>query len=584
MNPNRWRPAHWPHPSVLIIAAGILITTASWCDFVILARTLELFGNHDGLSGELTEYYRRGQWVVAIALIASGLGGWFLSAAGRNVANLFFHSPEKRFLAAVFLINLTCGLAVQFRLFDNIPHVTDSISHDFQARLMAEGRMFAPRPPCHEAFFQHHVIMTTDGKWFSKYTPGHPLLLAAGYAVNAPFLPVALCHAATPIFLFLLAARFYDKRTARLSALLYTLSPMANLLAGSYMSHTTFLCLALAGSVSLIRLADRLTDSSVSERFYRGALAGFLWGWCVITRPQDAVIAALMVSVACLLHGVTPVMRLVRCTVYSIPGLVIPAGLYLYANLQQYGVPLTIGYGFTQDNVINRVYQASFGLSDQFTLRDALTLAANTLYRFDRAALGWLTTLPLCLITLFRHHLDRRDLALCAAAAIHAGVYFFYDYYGLEFEARYYFNLLPLVLMLLARGMTPSEGLRVHSSSAWPAWLFAMTCHSLLVFWPLVILKHYGPDYEQSSTSLSHDAREAGLVNAVVLIDSSGNEGFRFSSGMIANDPLLSGNIVYARELGDETTRCLQANFPGRSFYRAQRRDNGEGFAFIPVP
>jgi hypothetical protein len=37
-----------------------------------------------------------------------------------------------------------------------------------------------------------------------------------------------------------------------------------------------------------------------------------------------------------------------------------------------------------------------------------------------------------------------------------------------------------------------------------------------------------------------------------------------------ANDPLLQGDVIYARDLGDAQDRKLLPDFPGRSYYRLQ--------------
>lgn len=534
----------------------------------------------NGTPPTLLEYYVQAALISGIAVIIAGVAAIFFPAFPKLASRAIFDLRPMRFDIVVAAASLTVALFVQFALFDNIPHVTDAISHDFQARLLAQGRFYAPRPPCVDAFFQHHFIMTLDGKWFSKYTPGHPVLLMLGYLFHAQLLVVPLCHALTPALLRRIVTRFYEENTARIAAVLFATSPLAILLSASFMSHTTFLFMATAGTWSLVQTHDRSHSSSRIYKAGWGSLAGLCWGWALIIRPQDAAICGLMVVSACLIQGRTALTALLLTGIKSIPGLIPPILLYLLWNHEQYGVLLTVGYGFNQDLVINRVYQASFGLSDNFTLRDAFRLMAHTAYRFDRASLGWPTTALFCLPCLMRR-LDRRDAACAAAIALHMAVYFFYDYYGLEYEARYYFNLLPMAVVLVARSIITLPPL-LNRTGLLVA--FAFTVHSVAHFWPAVVVKAYGRDYEQSSNVLHRDALAAGITNAVVLIDSTGDEEFRYSSGMIKNDPLLASNIVYARNLGTASTECLQANFPDRTFFEASRSPERLHFTFLPLP
>lgn len=567
-----------------VMAFGAFLLIASSLNQILFVLVANVISAGGSISDTLIGYYNRGQWIIGISILVTGAISWLLPNWMNKLEKIFFGVSLRVFGFSLAAICLGMALGTQYLLFDNIPHVTDAISHDFQARLLLEGHVVAPLPPCPDAFFQHHFIMTASGKWFSKYTPGHPVLLAIGYFLNVPFLPVALCHALSAVLFFLLVRRFYSENTGRISAILFTTSPLATLLSASFMSHTSFLFMVLAGTYGLVRSFD-LKDINFNSRAIAWSIfAGFFWGWALITRPQDAAICGLMVIASCLICSPrSSWLNLLATGSKAVVGMIPPLMLYLIWNKQQYGVFLTLGYGFTQDQVIQRVYQATFGLSEHFTFKDALKLMFNTAYRFDRAMLGWPLTIPLCIPALFRHHLDRRDLACVAACAIHAGVYFFYDYYGLEYEARYYFNLLPFAIILLVRSFFSSE---VQQSRSRLAVLFviAMIAHNALNFWPGVIGTTYGKDYEQSTTALHRDALAAGLDHAVVLIDSSGEEAFRFSSGMLYNHPFLRSGIIYARLIDDQTTFCLKTNFSYRIFYSAKRTSPELHFEFTPVP
>lgn len=558
-----------------LLTAGLALLALSGLD-VLMVPCLAKLLTGETLSEPLIDYYRDGQIVLGLTLVLLGITALLVPTGLGRIVSIPWKLQSRNFQALICTTCLACALLIQSLLFDNIPHVTDAISHDFQARLMMLGKVVAPRPPCHEAFFQDHLIMTADGKWFSKYTPGHPVVLFLGYLFRAPALPVPLCHMFSALLIYRLTRRFFDDPTARSVTLLYSISPIAMLLSGSFMSHTSFLCMVLAGTWGLVNTYDSMTlGASSRKQLFWGFFAGFFWGWALITRPQDAAIGGLMVVLTCLAAFKGPWPRLLATGFKALPGLLPPLGLYLFWNQQQYGMLFTIGYGFTQGQAVNRIYQASFGLSENFTIRDAAQLLIHTLYRFDRAALGWPLTLPLCLPAFFRHQLDRRDVAVAIALAVHVVVYFFYNYYGLEFEARYYFNLLPLALVLIVRSCGTGDA---NSTSRVVA--VALMAHTAFAFWPAIILPTYGHDYEQASRAVSRASESSGLSNALVLVESSGDQFFRYSSGMICNDPLLKNNVIYARQLDSSNIQCLKEHFPDRTIYTANSKDVWPGFTF----
>lgn len=548
------------------VAVGAVLVAGAATGWSWMEGLVALVRPGEPLSAAMEAYYRQGQVVMGLSLVVAGL---CVPLLVERLKRRTCHVSRGGLLGTLVAVSLTLTLWAQGRLFENLPHVTDAISHDFQARVVREGRIAAPAPPCPDAFFQHHVLITRDGKWFSKYTPGHPLLLAAGYAMRIPWLPVALCHALTVVALFFLVARHYDEHTARGVALLHAISPMATLLGASFMSHSTFLFLAVSGAALLTRAYDaEASGQSPARRRLWAGLSGFTWGWALITRPHEAVIAAAMVVAALSIAFRGPFRRVWNVGWRCVPGLLPPLLLMLLWNHAQYGVWFAAGYGLTQDPALHRIYQASFGLHDGFTLRDALRLLANTAYRFDRAMLGWPFTILFCLPILLRSRLDRRDAICVVAALLHMAVYFFYDYYGMEYEARYYANLMPLAFVLLVRSALVCAR---RFPIGVPILFAALTAHSAFHFWPRYVLPTYGNAYEEVSRRpqeavdrlLQELDRETKLL---VLMESSPLHRFVYSNGFLRNDPLLEQRVIYAR-YQEETAACLRNRFPDRAVY-----------------
>jgi hypothetical protein len=90
--------------------------------------------------------------------------------------------PLPVILASVFVL-VFCSLFSSF-VFERVPHVNDEIAYLFQAKLFQSGRLYSPSPCGREFFDFPHII--NNGKWYSIYPPGFPLLLVFGLAFRAP--------------------------------------------------------------------------------------------------------------------------------------------------------------------------------------------------------------------------------------------------------------------------------------------------------------------------------------------------------------------------------------------------------------
>src|SRR5262249_3748917 len=61
----------------------------------------------------------------------------------------------------------------------------------------------------------------------------------------------------------------------------------------------------------------------------------------------------------------------------------------------------------------------------------------------------------------------------------------------------------------------------------------------------------------------------AGIYYALVFADvGQSYEWWEYGMVFSANDPLLQGDVIFARDLGDGADRQLVADFSGRAFYR----------------
>ena len=109
------------------------------------------------------------------------------------------------FVTLLALMVLIAASLISWRVLGQVPRIHDDVAQLFQARLFAAGRLFAASPGVPQFFDM--MMMINDGKWYSQYPPGHPLLLALGVLVRAPWLINPLLGALTVVVAYLLGRR-----------------------------------------------------------------------------------------------------------------------------------------------------------------------------------------------------------------------------------------------------------------------------------------------------------------------------------------------------------------------------------------
>ena len=460
-------------------------------------------------------------------------------------------------------------LLVQTLLFQGIPHVTDAISHLFQAHLFALGKLWTPAPPCFEHFFQFNISFMANGQWLTLYPSGHALPLLPALKLHVLPLYGPTCTAASLLACTWIVQRFFGRPFARAFAILFLLSPMTLLIGGSFMSHVSLLFCGSTALVLGIYGIDRHSEQRPSFAIFAGA--GFLMGMGAMIRPQDVVLLMPPIVIGAIweYRRVVPALR--RAIPDLLVGLAIPMAIQLFWNHHIFGSVFALGYGRTNIGSLTRGAVPDFGFTETFTVRDALVQLIWTLSRLNTALLGWPASLPFIGLAFLRWPPDRRDDIGLAAIGLVTAFYFSYGYYAREYEARFYSAFIPLPVVLALRGLQRLDGWL--PPAAVPMLGLLLTLHAFAFYWPRYIVPNDGRDYEQASPIVNRLARQAGLAKARVLIDTRDPNGFRYSSGFIYNDPLLSGEVIYALDLPGKNA-CLFDAFPDRTIYRFRPNDD----------
>ncbi len=125
-----------------------------------------------------------------------------------------------RYLAlALTLAAFAIALHVSVNVLERLPHVQDSLTYLFQAQALAAGELAVPAPPLsgpqETPHFRQEFLLVRDGRWFGKYPPGFPAVLALGVAAGGHWLVNPLLAALTIPAVYALARQLYEPRGRR---------------------------------------------------------------------------------------------------------------------------------------------------------------------------------------------------------------------------------------------------------------------------------------------------------------------------------------------------------------------------------
>ncbi|HEX5416719.1 MAG TPA: glycosyltransferase family 39 protein, partial [Chloroflexota bacterium] len=217
-----------------------------------------------------------------------GGGAAPLAASPRHrVATSLGPVPVSEILALlVALAGLALFLYVADALLERIPHVQDSVAYLFQAKTFALGRLWVATPPDPNSFMHEFIIMK-DGRWFSKYPPGWPMVLALGVVAGAPWIVDPILGALSLYLLYRIGREVYGPTVGLLAAVLGLTAPFLIFLSGSLMAHTSGLFFTLLMVYGVIRLERG------GSRVGWGLVTGAAFGMLFLVRPFSGVLVAL---------------------------------------------------------------------------------------------------------------------------------------------------------------------------------------------------------------------------------------------------------------------------------------------------
>ncbi len=467
-------------------------------------------------------------------------------------------------IAILCLASFLLAVTIAWGVFEAMPHLEDEFANLYQAKVFASGRFIAQAPDHSKSFF---VPFTIDmgGRRFSKYPPGYSLALASGVWIGQPWLVNALAAALGILGVYLLGRDLFGAKTGLLAAVLGVISPMYVILSGTLLSHPITLTALVFFAWAFLRARRPEEPRAVAY----SVAAGALLGWAVITRP----LTALGIGLPFALLGLSDVIRAPRGALPRYALMLIPFGLVL-SILFLYNHAAS---GSAWNNLYTLYWEydtIGFGphlgtAGDGHTMGDALNNTSISLPRFGVVLLGWpsLAGVPLVglvlVLALSWPPRSRTEWALLLPPLALIAAYMLYwttitGIYG----TRYYSEAMPFLWILVARALLKMEK---------RAWLrrTIMVALPLLIAWGILlptIARILDGRGVYGLTRQDRDAITAADIHQALIFVST-IDWTDYASLSWLNEPDLSGDLVFAKDMGVIINAEIMVGFPDRTVY-----------------
>lgn len=448
------------------------------------------------------------------------------------------------FITTIGVASLLLLTAVGQLVLQNFPNSGDEYCYVYQAQTFARGRLGNPPHPLQEFFELLHVA-NRSGTLVTSFPPGWPLLLAGALLVRVPVWIInPLIGAGTLAVLFLLGRRIYDDEVAVAAVLTMMLSSFFIFTSASYFGHT------LAGLLVLLFVYFAL-DAVDEDRAVYGALAGTCLGWAVTTRYYPPLLCAVPVALFAFQKRPRPFRAIAGCAAAGLPFVI----FLLVYNATLTGHPLVL--------TLTGVEPEGEWFPADFPLRGTELL----LGRLGRLLIWTPPVLLFVYLAYLNGSLrDRRTrIVALVFVCLVAGLLPFVGRGGNQYGPRYFYEAFPFLVLVAVAGLFrgPYEAKTVGERR-----LFYLFAVSLVASLPLFV--HHARTERRvilERTDLYRQVEARGVRDAIVFIQTRvGAERSMSPLDLTRNGPDITGNVLYAIDLGDQNRRLMDY-YSGRSYY-----------------
>jgi len=368
-----------------------------------------------------------------------------------------------RFSILLALMTILLSALLSFFVYQRHPHIKDEVAYLYHARYLATGTLAMAVPPVPEAF-NLELFDYDQTRWFCSPPVGWPLLLAVGVWLNADWLVNPLLAGVCVMLTYWLMRELYDRRTARLTALLLAFSPWHALVGMSYMTHSASLTFMLLAAVAA---AQARKTSNLLWSLLSGASVGMV----ALIRPLEGVIVGALVGglIGLWVFGIGGKRLKITAAAAWGFGCALLGTATLYYNYKMTGSPTRFPIMVWADKYFGLNSNAmGFGPErgagwqlDPFPGHGPLDAIINSnlnITTINTELFGWATgSLILIALLIFTHNplkLRKADWLMVALIALVFTAHFFYWFSGgPDFAARYWFLMIVPLVALTVRGL-----------------------------------------------------------------------------------------------------------------------------------
>ena len=480
-----------------------------------------------------------------------------------------------------YFLLICCGVVLiltnifSWVCFQHKPHIDDTVAQLFNARIVAQGRLYGPAPSFPEFFDRNHMIID-NGKWYSQYPPFHSALLALGFLIGTPWLINPLLGALVIIVFYYLGKELYDEKTGRISAMLGTLSPFLLFMSSEYMNHASALLLLSCFILFFFRMIRK-------HSFVSALLAGIFLGLAVNVRPLTALaITTPLIIYSFYLFGRKPLTYFPRLSLMAITS-VIFVGVLLYYNYLTNGNPLTFGYTARWGSDHGLGFGHS-GWGPAHTPLRGLLSTWEDLNAMNRFLFEWpIPSLIFVALLFASSRTNPKDYLLLSVITTPVIAYFFYWFHGILFGPRWEYETLGALVVLSARGIQilpdfVQNQLKLSATRekiiyGLKKFLILCLLFTFIVSIP-TLARYYNKGFGTTRLPVIETVKKLKIENAIVATPK-----VFYASVFNGNQLDLKGEIVYVRDLSP-LLPILRTIYPDRTFFRVKR----DSFYEIPVP
>ncbi len=536
------------------------------------------------------------------------------------------HSLEKA--AVVFLTLLTFALTtfIASDVLARVPHVQDSLTYLFQAQTMARGDLWAPAPILPN-FFKQEFLLVQNGRWFGKYPPGYPVVLALGVLLKAPWLINPLLASLTVPLMYQLGRRLVNGRIGLLAAGLMTLSPFFLFLSGSQMAHAAELFWLILFMVCWERAVGRkkqergetrrtrrvtqggknsLTNLRETLRYLCVTQCSSLWplvaglaaGMAFLTRQLTAVAITApffllttwtsplpwrqrLPKGAVWLAGLLPLVALLFAYQWAVTGDPWQDPRLLYWPYDQLGFGDDVGEAPNLMNI--ELLDEAPGYAILWRTDPSQPPRGHTPQRglhnilrnwetLQSDLFGWmpLFTFSFIWLAFILKRPSPTDWILLATLMSLVAAEAFYWHSGIMYGPRYLYGALPALLLLTARG---AQALARWLAGRWGWWLTAIPLSLLILGNVFNTLPQYAQSYRGFNFVEGDKVAQVETAvppdeQALIFVESPTGNWWEYGELFLGNEGSLNGRLIFARDLGTTNNLSLRALFPNHAAYR----------------